>query len=192
MQSTPTSSLLCDGCGQPASPEHIALRLHRLEDTTRYRPVHIHAVFLAAASPPFENDFLYSPAVPKGGEALAVLAAAGVAAPGSADGAREAALAEFQRKGFLLTHFAECPLDASLDGAARQALFAGRLPALLARLRRSLRPKRVILLGEELAGFATALREANFAEIVCSAPENSGASATDARGAVSAAARCAP
>lgn len=150
--------------------------------------MHIQTVFLGAASPCCESDFLYSLAVPKGGEAIAILAAARVAAPGSTDGATEVALAEFQRKGFLLTHFAECPLDASLDGAARQTLLAGRLPAVLARLRRSLKPKRVILLGDALAGFVAALREANLAEIVSSASENLGAAAPDA-GAVSAAAR---
>ena len=32
-------ALRCDGCGQAASPEHMARRLRRLEWTTRYRPV---------------------------------------------------------------------------------------------------------------------------------------------------------
>jgi len=43
--------LPCDGCGQPASAEHIARRLQRLEWATRFRPIHIQALLLAAFRP---------------------------------------------------------------------------------------------------------------------------------------------
>jgi hypothetical protein len=39
-------AILCDGCGQPATPEHIAERIHRLELATRYRPIHIQVLWL--------------------------------------------------------------------------------------------------------------------------------------------------
>jgi len=52
---------VCDGCGQIASAEHVARRLKRLEWATRYRPVHIHTLFLGAFSPHDEKDFLYAP-----------------------------------------------------------------------------------------------------------------------------------
>src|SRR2546427_11492931 len=58
---TITSALVCDGCGQTASAEHIARRLQRLEWATRYRPVHIHTLFLGAFSAHDEKDFLDAP-----------------------------------------------------------------------------------------------------------------------------------
>ncbi len=119
-------------------------------------------VFLGAASPDAESDYLYSSKTPKGGEALAILTAAGIA---PTQDAPESALAEFQRKGFVLAHVAECPLDAALDASARAALYARLFPAVLARLRRSLKPRRIVLLSEELEAFAVPLRESGVAEI---------------------------
>jgi len=57
---TSSRALVCDGCGQMASAEHIARRLQRLEWTTRYRPVHISTLFLGAFSPRDEKEFLYA------------------------------------------------------------------------------------------------------------------------------------
>ncbi|MFI5098398.1 MAG: hypothetical protein ACHQT6_10540 [Candidatus Acidiferrales bacterium] len=54
-------SLPCDGCGQSASPGHIARRLQRLEWTTRYRPVHIQGLLLGATVPEADTALLYSP-----------------------------------------------------------------------------------------------------------------------------------
>jgi len=127
------TELLCDGCGQPASPEHIARRLQRLEWTTRFRPVHIGALLLGAVAPKKDSEFLYSPGGDWGGEAKLVLAAAGVSQDGKS---AEAALAEFQRGGFLLTHVLECPLEG--DPGRLPALMASRLPGVLTRIRRSL------------------------------------------------------
>jgi hypothetical protein len=139
-----TTELVCDGCGQTASAEHIAKRLQRLEWTTRYRPVHIGTVLLGAFAPEDDAEFLY--AVNNDGEwkgpAKELLAASGVSRKGKS---REAALAEFQRAGYLLTYVLECPLNRGVnDSAAIQGLLGARLPALLARLRRSLRPKRLV------------------------------------------------
>lgn len=136
-----SSIFICDGCGQPASPEHTTRRLQRLEWMTRFRPVHIGTVLLGAASPELDSDFLYSDTAEITGEAAAVLAAAGIFAVGKT---KQAVLVEFQRGGFLLGYVAECPLELpSRDGAARGALLQARLPLFLARLRRSFGPKRV-------------------------------------------------
>jgi hypothetical protein len=137
-----TSFLHCDGCGQPASPEHIAKRLKRLEWTTRYRPLHIGTLLLGAAAPSSNAEFLYAEDGAFAGRAKQLLAAAGVSSAGKST---EATLAEFQRAGFLFTYVLECPLDRSAgDPAAIHALLSARLPAFAARVRRSLRPKRLV------------------------------------------------
>src|ERR1700716_1652707 len=102
------ADLRCDGCGQLASPEHVARRLQRLEWTTRYRPVHIGTLLLGSIAPPSDSDFVFSPAGAGKGEAKVLLAAAGLSPEGKP---AEATLAEFQRGGFLLTHVMECPLE---------------------------------------------------------------------------------
>jgi hypothetical protein len=139
---TNTDLLLCDGCGQPASSEHIAKRLQRLEWTTRYRPLHIGTVLLGAFAPADDAEFLYGGGDEFAGEAKHVLASSGVSPDGKSV---EATLTEFQRAGFLLTHALECPVNAGVsDPGAIQALLRARLPALRARIRRSLRPKRMV------------------------------------------------
>jgi hypothetical protein len=144
-----TSDLRCDGCGQPASPEHIARRLQRLEWTTRYRPVHIATLLLGAAAPQSDLEFIYSTAGLWRGEASALLAVAGLTVYGKSS---EAVLAEFQRGGFFVTHVLECPLE---NGGclSPEQLIATRLPALLTRIRRSLKPKRLAPISESLERF---------------------------------------
>jgi hypothetical protein len=143
---------LCDDCGQPASPEHIARRLKRLEWTTRYRPVHIHTLFLGGVSPDADAEFLYSPGGEFKGEAAAMLDVAGLSAAGkNADTVH----AEFQRCGFLLTHVLECPLEHGFkSNASLRELLAKRAPAVAARIRRSLRPKRVTFVSETMEDLA--------------------------------------
>jgi hypothetical protein len=145
--------LPCDGCGQTASTEHFARRLRRLEWTTRYRPVHIHTLLLSALSPLRDEDFLYASGGEYGaefrGEAAQILDGVGISTAGKA---RDAVHAEFQRAGFFLTHVLECPLEAegSLQADAPAAL-KKRLTAVATRIRRSLKPKRVMAVTEELA-----------------------------------------
>jgi hypothetical protein len=154
-----TQLLLCDGCGQPASSEHIARRLQRLEWATRYRPLHIGTVLLGASSPIAEADYLYSGRGEFSGEAKHVLAAAGVSPAGKSG---ESTLTEFQRGGFLLTHVLECPLAAEgNDLAAVGSLLQSRLTALLARIRRSLRPKRIVPISGALQLLLSDLQENN-------------------------------
>jgi hypothetical protein len=141
--------LLCDGCGRKASSEHIARRLQRLEWATRYRPVHINTLLLGAFSPQEENDFLYAPSGEFGGEAALLLEALGISTAGKT---ADAVHAEFQRTGFFLTHVLECPLES--DGSARvnaKTALKERLAAVAIRIRRSLKPKRVMAVTEDLA-----------------------------------------
>ncbi len=102
-----TSEILCDGCGQPASPEHIARRLQRLEWATRYRPIHLHTLLLGAFSPPAPSEFLYSPEEVHSGEAANLINAACVSIAGKS---ADAIQSEFQRRGISTAHVFECPL----------------------------------------------------------------------------------
>jgi hypothetical protein len=143
-----TSEILCDGCGQPASPEHIARRLQRLEWATRYRPIHLHTLLLGAISPLAPVEFLYSPEKTHSGEAANLVAAAGISTAGkSADTIQS----EFQRRGIYLTHVLECPLDVPSNAAdfLSEALIT-RLPTLFTRIRRSLKPKRLAFISSSL------------------------------------------
>jgi hypothetical protein len=145
---TNSQGLRCDGCGQAASAEHLARRLRRLEWTTRYRPVHINALLLGAFSPLEERDFLYSPGGDFQGEAGQLLEAVGIHHAGKL---ADAVQTEFQRVGLFLTHVLECPVESGLlDQAEQTQLLTERLPAVASRIRRSLKPKRVILVTEPL------------------------------------------
>ncbi len=148
---TNPSLILCDGCGQPASPEHIARRLQRLEWATRYRPIHLHTLLLGAVSPESDADYLYSPGELHTGEAANLFAAAGIAAAGKQ---ADALHTEFQRRGLFLTYVLECPLDGKAQNgtgeqpadAKRDSLLISRLPAMFTRIRRSLKPKQLALI----------------------------------------------
>jgi|SRR5579862_6407273 len=145
---TTTNGLVCDGCGQPATQEHIAKRLQRLEWTTRYRPVHIQTLLLSDVSPTSDADFLYSPTASFQGESRSLLELVGISPAGKT---QDAVHAEFQRAGFFLTHVLECPLESEQTStAALQVLLEKRLPAVIARIRRSLKPRRAVLLGQRL------------------------------------------
>jgi hypothetical protein len=152
-----TPNLICDGCGQAASAEHVTRRLQRLEWMTRYRPVHVGTVLLGAYSPDADSDFLYAETAEITGEAANALSAVGVSLRGKT---KEAILTEFQRGGFLLGYVLECPLEpASRNEAAVAALLKVRMPAFLARLRRSFQPKRVALISSKLDPFFAGLTE---------------------------------
>jgi len=154
-----TENLLpCDGCGQPASPEHIAKRLQRLEWTTRYRPLHIGTLLLGAVAPRHDSDFLYAEGDEFRGDAGIVLAAAGFSITGKT---AEAVLAEFQRGGFLLAYVLDCPFEQGADPVQLQRLLEGRLPTVLARVRRSLKPKRLVPIAQALQPSLGALESAN-------------------------------
>lgn len=145
---TDSIDLPCDGCGRSASAEHIARRLRRLEWTTRYRPVHIHTLLLGAFSPLDEREFLYAPGGEFRGEAALLLDALGISTAGKT---AEVVHAEFQRAGYFLTHVLECPMEG--EGSSQvdvKAVLKSRLAAVAIRIRRSLKPRRVMAVTEEL------------------------------------------
>ena len=117
--------------------------------------MHIGALLLGGISPLAEEDFLYAGKFK--GEAERLLAAVGISTAGKSP---EAVLSEFQRGGFLLTHVLECPLEtgqAAESTASREALLTRRVAAVATRIRRSLKPKRVVLVSELLAPLAAKL-----------------------------------
>lgn len=149
---TPASILRCDGCGQMGSPEHIARRLRRLEWATRYRPVHIQTLLLGGVAPREDAEFLYAPGSDFHGEGEALLRAMGI--PFGRKSA-ETVHAEFQSAGFFLTHILECPVELETNdtvhataGTHASTLLRKHLPAVASRIRRSLKPRRVILVTE--------------------------------------------
>ena len=151
-------AILCDGCGQPATPEHIAERIRRLELATRYRPIHIQVLFLADAPPPgIENDF-YNTAATDGsgiliGENLAERFFKALDIP-SGPGNREDCLAEFQRRGYFLAFSVECASDAA-------GLLVKRLgPAVVKRIQLSYKPRFIVLLSSNTQPMIRVLQEA--------------------------------
>ena len=164
-QMTPLNitGLRCDGCGQTAPPEHIARRLRRLEWATRYRPMHIQTLLLGAVGPCEDSEFLYSPGGEFRGEAGQLLRAIGIDVEGKTAAAVHE---EFQANGFFLAHILECPVEDGLSSmncgesalerrsktpaTDTTELLREHLPAVVSRIRRSLKPKRVILVTELL------------------------------------------
>lgn len=142
-----TNLLPCDGCGQFASPAHITRRLKRLEWATCYRPVHIQTLLLGGIVPSQQSSYLYAESELFSGEAAQLLQALEISTEGKD---RETVLNEVQKRGLLLIHVLECPLEGRLSPAEVQALLERQLLATLVRVRRSLKPKRVLLFTKEL------------------------------------------
>ena len=78
-----------------------------------------------------------------------VLAALGISTEGKT---REGVLTDIQKRGLLLIHVLECPVEGGHQSASE--LIERQLPATLVRVRRSLKPKKVLLVSEELLGWA--------------------------------------
>jgi len=150
-------SLTCDGCGQLAPPAHLARRLQRLEWTTRYRPLHIQVLLLGGISPEADPAFLYFPNGSYDGEAANLLGALGISREGRSP---DAILTDFQKRGLLLTHVLECPLEPGVTPSIARQLLEKQLPAAIVRIRRSLKPKRLVLFSGELAALMTRFTQA--------------------------------
>ena len=150
--------LPCDGCGQPAEPQHIAQRLQRLEWATRYRPIHIQALLVSGIVPGRDDEYLYNPEGRFTGEAGSILSAVGIATDGKT---ADAALTEFQKLGLMLIHVLECPLAGDFPAAGTRTALERHLLPTLTRIRRSLKPKRVILISPQLDSIAESLRNAD-------------------------------
>jgi hypothetical protein len=143
------SMRICDGCGAPADEAHIRRRIERLEMATRFRPIHIQVLLLSDAPPTRIEDYFYRPL--REGESrspgakdffVEVMKAAGIDADAAANG--EAALADFQHRGFYLADAVECPVEAPAELNDR---VTARASTLLKRIEFSYRPKHVVPLG---------------------------------------------
>ncbi len=173
MRATSTA-IVCDGCGLPASAEHIAARLGRLELATRFRPIHIHVLFVAPQPMPRPEDDFYTPPESRNFfdsflTALDIAADVGgrgphsetaIAKPHPALIQREsdtARLLEFQRRGYYLTYLSECPAppahpaDANTDQGGAPEPVSRLGPTLVKRIRFNYKPKHVALLGTSLS-----------------------------------------
>jgi hypothetical protein len=148
--------LPCDGCGQLAPAEHIARRLRRLEWATRFRPIHIQALLLAASAPEADSEFLYSPEPPFTGLAGDLLSALSISTAGKS---YEEVLADFQRRGLFLAYLLECPVAPGTTPTEAVDLLDHHLPQAVARIRRSLKPKRALVLSQDLQPFLPQLSE---------------------------------
>jgi hypothetical protein len=167
------STILCDGCGLPASPQHIAERVERLERATRFRPVHMSVLFVAlepSARP--EDDFYRPPELRHFFNSLLAGVDIGEDAVLSATESAAARLLEFQKGGYYLTFLSECPLTEQ-DSGAKARVEAGELhhisrlaPALIRRIRFNYRPKHVALLGENLNPLVEILRQSEIAPLL--------------------------
>ena len=150
--------LPCDGCGQLAGTAHISRRLQRLAWATRFRPVHIHALLLSGIAPRLDEDFLYAPHSLFQGEAGTILRAVQISMEGKS---AESILGEFQKLGLMLTYVLECPLEDGVSPSKARELLDKQLPATIARIRRSLKPKRLLLISADLQQLADQLHQTN-------------------------------
>ena len=148
--------LPCDGCGQLASPEHFSRRLQRLEWATRFRPIHIQALLLTAAAPESDEEFLYNPETHFAGLPGQLLTAVQQDREGKSF---EEVLTDVRRRGLVLASALECPVEPSSDPGFLHDLLERHLPSTIARIRRSLKPKRVLVLASELQSFLPRLTE---------------------------------
>jgi hypothetical protein len=164
---------VCDGCGAPADEAHIRARIERLELATRFRPIHIVVLLLEDAPAARAKDYFYLPSRDGTGRSAAatsffqeMLAAAGIQREMAAN--EEAALAEFQRRGFYLADAAECPIESSDELRSR---VAQAIPTIVKRVEFSYRPKHVMLIGAEVTRMAPALLASTIADrIVAPSP----------------------
>jgi len=167
-----STSIVCDGCGLPASPEHIAARVERLESATRFRPIHIDTLFVALAPMPLREDDFYRP--PESRDffdpflsALGILPETGM--PGAKPNASEAGIArllEFQRKGYYLTYLSECPLPLQADAAVARESVSKLAPIFVKRLRFNYRPKHVRLLDANVQPLIETLKQAGMGSLL--------------------------
>jgi hypothetical protein len=152
---SPSNSITCDGCGRPASPDHIAQRIARLELATRFRPIHIQMLFVAMAPMARPEDDFYGP--PLSTDYFdSLMDAVGIPSPAGDASARTghpegdaARLAEFQRKGYYLSYLSECPIPEGSSSPNAEISTLG--PAFIRRVRFNYKPKHIALLGSNLA-----------------------------------------
>lgn len=168
-----STSILCDGCELPASPEHIAARMERLELVTRFRPIHIQVLLIALDPMPRPEDEFYRP--PETRHFFdSLLSALDISTPAESNAAEAAAanLLEFQRRGYYLTYLSECPLPSAhstgqgADDSAARDCITRLAPTLVKRIRFNYKPKHVALLGTNLSSLIEIFEQAGIARLL--------------------------
>ena len=181
-----TTAIVCDGCGLPATPAHIAARMERLELVTRFRPIHIHVLFVALEPMARPEDDFYRP--PQSRDffdsflsALNISPEVGKAYLESNGSEGDTAkLLEFQRRGYYLTYLSECPVTPPLsanpgrDRAASQEreektareCISRLAPTLVKRIRFNYKPKHVALLGTNVGPLIELLDRAGIGSLL--------------------------
>jgi hypothetical protein len=157
---------VCDGCGAPADEAHIRARIERLELATRFRPIHIQVLLLDDSPAARPEDYFYRPAGDGSARSPSakaffreLLAAAGISSELATN--EEAALAEFQRRGYYLADAVECPIVPAEELRSR-VLHA--MPTIVKRIEFSYRPKHVVPIGAEIISSIESLRKSSIAE----------------------------
>ena len=157
---------VCDGCGAPADEAHIRRRIERLEMATRFRPIHIQVLLLGDAPPTRFEDYFYRPL--RDGESrssaakdffVEVMKAAGISSDAAAN--EEAALAEFQHRGFYLADAVECPVPTPQELSER---ITAASSTLLKRIEFSYRPKHVVPVAAGVNAIIQVLRASPIAD----------------------------
>jgi hypothetical protein len=145
----------CDCSESEVSESHVRERIARIERATRYRPVHIRVLLLDAAPPASLQDDFYSPAADRSSRSLysrmyfdELAVASGIPRDSLTSLDESAALADFQRRGFFLTHVVECPIE---DLQALRHTVNRLAPTLLRRLDASYKPKHVVPIGQAIS-----------------------------------------
>ncbi len=142
---------LCDGCGAQVDEAHIRSRIELLEHATRFRPIHIQVLFLAAAPPSRPADDFYRAASSAKRSAASqtffdeLTRSIGRKPSDTAD--EVSALTEFQRAGFYLAYAVECPTESPEQLAAAVTELA---PRVLLRVNTSYKPKFVVPISQAL------------------------------------------
>ena len=158
MGSPSNSAIVCDGCGRPASPDHIAERLARLELATRFRPIHMNVLFVAVAPMIRPEDDFYGPPNSKS-YFDSLMDALEIAAPEMEPPLCDAEkLIEFQRRGFYLSYLSECPIPEESGNLAAAIPTLGS--SLLLRIRFNYKPKHIALIGSRMAPLIEILEKA--------------------------------
>lgn len=142
---------LCDGCGAQVDEAHIRSRIERLEQATRFRPIHIQVLLLAAAPPSQPEDDFYRAATAANrsfaSQTFFDELTKSIGRNPDDTAAEEATLAEFQRAGFYLAYAVECPIQSPEQLAAAVIKLA---PRVLLRVNTSYKPKFVAPISQEL------------------------------------------
>jgi hypothetical protein len=156
---------LCDGCGAQVDEAHIRGRIERLEQATRFRPIHIQVLLLAAAPPSQPADDFYRAATSAKRCAASqtffdeITKSIGHKSGDTAD--EEATLTEFQRAGFYLAYAVECPIESPQQLAATVTQLA---PRVLLRVNTSYKPKFVAPISNELQPLIALFRSNSWAD----------------------------